>query len=247
MSLGYCSYHQKEEELCKAHILPKAFFSKVLKLAKTEGLWLHEVGTGDVKRRPAGDYDQGILCREADRLIGDFDQYGVRFFGKAAPEQVLQVRGRLWVKRSRFNFEKLQLFLMSFAWRCHHSTLPQYAAISVGSRYEGLLRDALVKKDGSSKPWFSFFIVWLPTKLEENLLPLKYPFQSKIMGVNYFISYFLNFKVFMRIDQRTGPQEIEWLAPTDGTKISIPVLPYEESADFGNDLRSLKLYHGNNG
>jgi hypothetical protein len=244
MADGHCVFHRKEEPLCDAHILPRSFFKRVLALPETDGIWLNEVGTDVVKRRPSGDYDQSILCASADAEIGKYDQYGTEFFLPEEPDVIAQLaNGERWTKRVNLNYSKLSLFLLSYLWRAHHTKMPQYHHVNLGSQFEALARDALLVADGSVKKWFSFCVVWFAGLHGENLLPLKYPFRRKLDGVNYYIAYFLNFKVFMRLDSKIGPEYLEWLHPANKTVMTIPVLPYIGSNEYDNDRQSLLKYH----
>lgn len=239
--MGFCRYHHREETLCESHILPKSFFRQVMSLDGGDALTLVEVGERHGKRRPKGDYDKSIMCSEADGAIGKFDEYGLKFFKPNIPYELLvDENNREFVRRADFDFKLMSLFLLSFLWRAHHSTIKPYEKLSIGPIFEAKIRDAIVNADGSLKPWFSYVIFWIYADHREVVFPIRYPSKTRISGRNFFIMYFLNFKVVARLDSTPVKELAPFEAKPDKNVIVLPAQEYSKSADFRNDLKWLE-------
>jgi hypothetical protein len=243
--MGFCHYHQKVEILCKSHILPKGFYRTILDLENTDVLELHAVGEKHSKRRPVGDYDSNLICSEADRIFGVYDKHAIDFFKTESPQSIINYRGREFIRNENFDFQKTTLFLLSFLWRAHHSTLAPYKNFSLGPKFELKIRTALLEEDGSEQSWFSYIIFWQYGPHDDLLLPFKYPFQQKVNGLNFVFSYFLNFKVAAKLDSRPLPRDLKVFAASEIRSIVMPAEKYSKSPEYRNDrseiLRMMRL------
>jgi hypothetical protein len=152
VKFGFCRYHLKDEPLCKAHILPRAFYRRIIE-SDGEGFWLAERGNKFVKRMPGGLYDQNIICREADAEFGVYDNYASSPLSTWMPERLHITAGnREWYKIERFDYEKYCLFILSYIWRCHNFNMTPYKTFSIGAIFESRILNVLKQKKFSKEP-----------------------------------------------------------------------------------------------
>lgn len=240
MARGFCQYHKQEEILCKAHILPRAFYRRVADV-HGEGFWIVGENQKHVKRAHAGLYDPSILCGTADSEFGVYDEYAVEFFSVAIPETLhCTPDGREWFKVGGFDFHRLTLFLLSYIWRCHHSKLEPYKEFVIGSVFEGRILEKLKSKNSSPVHWIDYIITIFYSNPTDLVFPLKLPSIQKVKGLNLLFLYFLNFKVIVKLDARPTPNWFRFAAAAPGKALVVPAICYSGSAEHRNDLSSLQ-------
>jgi hypothetical protein len=241
MSQGFCQFHQREETLCKAHILPRSFYRRVAQATGEEGFWIVAKGEEHAKRAHAGLYDRSILCRAADSEFGIYDNYAVNFFSVAMPEKIhCTPDGRQWFMIGAYDFHLLTLFLLSYVWRCHHSVLSPYKNFSIGKSYETRILAKLQMRDSCPVHWMDYVVTIFYSGTDDIIFPLKFPFAQKIQGINYLVLYFLNFKVILKLDGRTTPGWFNFAAASADKPLVAPATPYNGSSEHENDLSGLR-------
>lgn len=240
MARGFCQYHKQEETLCKAHILPRAFYRRVADV-HGEGFWIAGENQKHAKRAHAGLYDPSILCGTADSEFGIYDKYAVEFFSTAIPKTLhCTADGREWFKISAFDFHRLTLFLLSYIWRCHHSKLDTYEEFAIGDAFEERIIEKLKYKDSSPVHWIDYIVTIFYSNPRELIFSLKLPSVQKVDGLNFLFLYFLNFKVIVKLDARPTPNWLRFAAAVPGKVLVAPAVSYRGSTEHRSDLNSLQ-------
>ncbi len=227
--LGFCNFHQKEEILCKSHIIPYGFYKKYTELK--DGFISIDVKTGIERKLPKGVYDKGIMCSDADNGIGKYDEYAINFFDWETEHFLYQnTEGKYFYKIDEFDFIKLNLFLMSFIWRCHHSTQVEFKNFNIGNTYEGRIRDKLVNLDGSLVSWFRFIV--LRFESEVDLIPFQSPHCVRYEGLNFVNLYILNYKIVVKLDNRIAEEVDEHFSAHPNKPLIVRKEIYSKTKDF---------------
>ena len=237
---GWCRYHHKSESLCKAHILPRAFYRRISGI-DGEGFWLVTKGRQHAKRIPNGLYDQTMICAEADREFGKYDNYAIQLFSEFSPSTVYHDRdGRQFCQLDEYNFDLLSMFILSYLWRCHHSNLDPYRGFGIGRKFEEKIRTLLNTKKFDESYWFDYIVTIFYSSPDELLFPLKFPFNAKKFGLNIIICYFFNYKVLIKLDSRPTPDWFRWASARRGSPLKILASSYDGSVEHQSDLKAFR-------
>lgn len=233
--MSTCKLCDKEKELINAHIIPKwAFMYLYPEDTKDKGAPLNLIEKDKHTRRPIGPYDQGILCSDCDNYLGNFDGYAKGVF----LDSDLERRGEEAYLIKNVDFEKLQTFLISVAWRASISGRDEFKNISIGP-YEDKIKEILLSiKNGQqdlSLTQYSFLV----TKFDEGELPynvvnkhVQIPHTQRIDGVNVAVFYLpRGLKIFLKIDKRCFPDNCEKLANYQKEGLIVARMGYYSESD----------------
>ena len=120
---GICKYCNQYKKLCKAHIIPKAFYN----IEETPYIGLSKNGIVDCKYSQNGLKDDNILCSECDAILGNYDKYGAEILkNKACKNLIAENKNneRLYkLTKDAFDYTKLRKFFISVVWRASISKL----------------------------------------------------------------------------------------------------------------------------
>lgn len=121
---GICKYCNQYKKLCRAHIIPKAFYN----VRGNPYIGLLKNGNIDCQYSQNGLKDSNILCSECDALLGNYDKYAVEIL----KDQILKNpkvppgygEEQLYLmEKGSFDFDKLRKFFISLVWRASISKL----------------------------------------------------------------------------------------------------------------------------
>lgn len=136
--VGECFYCNEIETLCDAHIVPKSFFGDF-----NEKNYL-EISTQSerTKRSRIGPYDQGILCKKCDQIIGIYDGYAKTLLVDKIDAYKQAFLPCYLIPKAEFDFIKLKKFFISLIWRACISSNPVFCRVSLG-KYREIARQIL--------------------------------------------------------------------------------------------------------
>lgn len=140
---GVCCLCGVRKKLCKAHIIPEAFYS-----FKETGA-LRKVTISDFpKRLQIGEYDSTILCADCDNLFSSYENYAKQVLCDTFLNQFKKEtqNGTIYiVHKGSFNYKKLRVFFLSLLWKASVSKTDACADVVLG-RYEKLLYKILTNQ-----------------------------------------------------------------------------------------------------
>lgn len=229
----FCHYCKKEKEkLCKAHIIPEAFFRFMYPDGKVEGdslIMLVENRDYRSERR-VGFYDTSILCAECDNLLGKkFDEYGKKILLDTEPKFVKGTELGEMLFFENTDPKRLKLFFLSVLWRFSISNLPELKKYKLPEKFENNLLSLLQSEDDGDVNTFSVLICRFDyhDKGKNFQKFMHSPVKTRIDGINYVNIYFPNgYKVLIKIDSR--PQFYGLLPITLTNKGPVYIIRYEK-------------------
>jgi len=212
-----CRFCDEDKPLCKAHIIPAAFF------VKNGARILSSLPEVHPKKSPIGVYDENILCAECDRSLGFLDQhvienilnkegefhsdgdFGVRRYPEAVPEVV-------------------RLFALSVAWRAHHSTHVMFANVDLGPHEADLKRDLLQPLDHKKVSAFVH-------EFDQRNPPIISPIPERYDKVRFLRIYAGRLILSVKVDQRPMPPDIDFFDLLASDQTFSIVVPWVGSAE----------------
>ncbi|MFZ1546919.1 MAG: hypothetical protein WAT12_07435, partial [Candidatus Nitrotoga sp.] len=178
----------------KSHIIPESFFLSEGSDDETPFLATNIPGIFP-KRRPIGEYDDKILCKECEKLFGPWDNYAkVLLIDEVGQFQlVAEDKDYKGYSKEKYDYKKLKLFCLSVLWRASVSNRACFERVSLGP-HEKVIRDMIQTGDPGSKDKYSVQLYrfhgadyGMPV-LMPNKMRTKYGFQYHriYLGSNFF-------------------------------------------------------------
>ena len=135
--VGTCKYCGEQEELCKAHIIPRCFYDRSIKYASifTDG------GKPDLIRSQDGPKDTSILCKKCDPQFGPYDDYGKTLLLDIVPKHRKGTTQAFIVEPPEFCYSKWRKFIISLVWRASISKITK--EVFLGEKYEQIALEIL--------------------------------------------------------------------------------------------------------
>jgi hypothetical protein len=133
-------------KLCRAHLIPESFYRFMYPDGKVDSkkplLKILSEVPYSVKDN-IGIYDESILCAKCDGFLGQLDDYGKNVLLDRNP--VLIHNGEVEIFTiPNVDVAKLKLFFLSVLWRCSISNRSEVKHVSIGVKFENMLRDMLL-------------------------------------------------------------------------------------------------------
>ncbi|MBB3944724.1 hypothetical protein GGQ73_000649 [Rhizobium skierniewicense] len=190
-----CKLCGEEKKLIKSHVIPKAFFpnSATTKLLSSDKFQFP-------RKAPIGVYDEGILCAACDSNLGIFDQ--------AAAEQLLTKVGHVPPETDGLarvyhvtDTELIRRFVISVAWRAHHSTHAMFRSVHLGP-YETLFKHEVLE------PTTQRTSVCV-TEFDNRNVPFLSPAVDRFENVRFLRIYAARFLFLVKVDKQRMPSDFE--------------------------------------
>lgn len=241
-----CKLCGQSVPLIKAHIIPKwAIMDLYPKTGSLSKLPLEFAGINVLRKRaPIGTYDKNLFCARCDNGMGVFDGYGKQIFQDTELEFYNEESGII----KSIDFQKLTLFLLCVVYRASVTKSVEFADFSIGlyeAKIAMIIRDSLQGKTDLSLGQYSFVV----TRFESGDLPqsalngqIMLPCCQRIDGVNCVVLYLSRgFKIYLKLDQRPYPPEIEKLAQYKQDGLIVASLGnFDKSKEFDSLLKTIE-------
>lgn len=222
---GICRFCENEGALIKAHIVPSSLYDK--KSDKTKALIL--IGSdnpGRTSRSWTGIYDSNLVCRKCEDIWDSWDSYAADFLRNidnlAKP---LRHDGELvGLCVEDYDFDKLNLFFLSVAWRCAASQRKEFSNVTLGP-YEAKLKEAIENKDPEHPAGFDISILRFDdTKIGTAFLN---PHCERWDGINHLRIYMFGFTVLVKMDRRPMPKDFRPLRMQKSNPLYVAIRNFE--------------------
>lgn len=210
-----CQYCLEDKKLCKAHLLPEAFFRFMYPEDSKESLVMFESNSLITKKRPIGIYDAEILCADCDNKIGKLDEYGIEVFLKS-PQKILEnlEADEGWVIPEKDPL-RIKLFILSVIWRFAISNFEDAKDFFIPEKFKDQIRNMMLQNNPGGIHDFSVFLTqFRPNAKVDNISkrfflgPVRERFGDN--GLNYIKLWIPNgFKAIVKMDSR--PQIPEFI------------------------------------
>jgi hypothetical protein len=178
--MGLCKLTKTSGKFVKSHIIPKALTRPTVRGNKFIQKSVTSAQSLYIKRADSW-YDQGIVTREGENYLSDFDAHAIK---------ELRDRGILWSSNtiahpatsstneimvtSFENPNKMRLFFLSLLWRASVSTLAELADIILPSEKVERLRRIIIGEEDDDLSFFPTALIQLTEKGPiHNFIPIK--------------------------------------------------------------------------
>src|ERR1700733_10963482 len=153
--MAYCKLCLVEKKLIKkSHIYPEFFYTDLY--GDDHSMVLAHMTRRTVMRRPLGEYEANILCRECESLLSRYESYGkgVLYGGmegyhrrQGATKQYLRMpAGANLLQINGLDYKRFKLFLLSIVWRASISKREVFSRVSLGE-HEERIRQMLITEN----------------------------------------------------------------------------------------------------
>ncbi|WP_162896457.1 hypothetical protein [Cysteiniphilum halobium] len=135
-------------KLAKAHIIPKSLYGDLITDTK-DPMYLVS-NNKRPKRSLIGVYDENILCKTCDSMIGKLDQFlveSIRNFNVQEPLSKFKDEYGTTIAEVHTinNSRKLMVAIISVIWRTHISKIETFSTINLGNEYGDLAKNIIAQ------------------------------------------------------------------------------------------------------
>lgn len=224
-----CKLCDESTNFGKSHIIPKSFFAPLRQENKAP-LLLTDTKGEFPKKRPAGEYDSEILCKECEKTFDAWDSYGKELLIDQFEnfERIEHGEGEFFYKVAKYDYKKIKLFLVSILWRASVSKRKFYEKVNLGP-YEAIAKKMILKNDPMEPTVFPAVFAKYEHPLAGGMLE---PCIIKMEGVNYYQLNLLDYSIHIKVDKRNGPVSLQNLAIKPEGPLYVIGRDFTESKDF---------------
>lgn len=199
-NFGLCKICEKQEAICKSHIIPKNFYKRIQ--GDTKGL--NPYDHNFQKHGPhlqAGLWEQGILCRKCDGMIGNYDKYAYHVLPAGLKRSQIHQRpqGLRTFILDPINVRHFKLFLVSLLWRMSVSKDKLFSMVKLGIYENRFLKILKNPKAWEMIPVEVVFIHFVPPWFDKILLS---PHNMDFDGVQTIWVFLPPWKLVVKVDDK---------------------------------------------
>lgn len=231
-----CKGCEEERPLIKAHVIPRSFFLDL----KGDSPFLHSLGFSDGaafdKKSPAGEYDQGILCKECDGHIGKLDQYGKEFFIEQSYESKPVYHGleEVGLEVTGIDGARLSKFILSIIWRASISERDFSKNVRLGP-HSPTLKEFVFNDVVTPKSFGCFLYKFSKSRsVQQAEKIITSPVRDRLGCTNYYKFCLAGYSIWVRVDQSKPRSLHSQFEMGSGQKIMIPMIDYDKSSEYKN-------------
>ena len=222
-----CSLCEKQRELVKSHIIPRAFWR-----LRDDGRTpltgpIAVINNVDLRLEPSrlGPYDNTILCEECDGFLGRLDQHAAEKLVNGTRHFHARVLGLEILQYPEADAIVLTRFLASVAWRASKSRHKYFKRVDLG-RYESEFKD-IFYRHRNQIPKLECIIA----EYDRAEVPQLDPAYTRMEGVRFLVVYANRFIFYLKIDKQPAPPEFRGLALTSGKPVLSMVRSWRSSKE----------------
>ncbi len=226
-----CKLCRESADFGKSHVIPESFFlhrkiEHETPILSTNKAWAYP------KKRPIGEYDPEILCKECETIFNSWDSYGKELLiNKQSDFKTTEENGNiLGYYTESFDYVKLKMFFISILWRASVSKRDLYAKVSLGP-HEDILRDMIINtapgtRDDYDIQLFRFAGVDYP-------IPILMPVEIRSSyGLRYYRIYLGDYFFDIKIDNQKTPKKHNLGIMGKSEKLWIPTINFRECQEY---------------
>ena len=205
--MSVCKYCNQEKPLCKAHIIPQAFYKQIWSDNRHPLLCKIKLGSPKQKMSSIGLYDSNILCSDCDGKFGKFDEEGINFFRNInfdLYKHNISSEYFYKVPNSEYNYLKLKKFFISVIYRASISKLPEFSSVNLGDKFEAEVVNFL-KNDNDNE----HFSILLQKRSSVTEIPVDKiiltPGRFRLQAINAYDVHLSGLRAIIKVDSRPFP------------------------------------------
>lgn len=180
----------------KSHIIPKSFFE----FDAGNSIILNDKNFP--KRCRTGLWDNKIVIKDGEDLLGNLDNYGFQVLIKDQKNfnPIFDNSNQLIGKYiEEYDYTKFKLFCLSMLWRMSVSKLPELEGVSLGP-HENIIKNMILNNDAKEPEAYSVNMFYFFENYTKGLL--LYPVKENFEGVNVYRLQFSNFMALIKVDSQ---------------------------------------------
>ncbi|MEG4064955.1 hypothetical protein [Microcoleus sp. SVA1_A1] len=254
VNIGTCKLCGQEKELIgKSHIIPRHFYHKTTQEIEnhfndvSQGDKVPRLFSADYKSRQAqsGLYVPDILCTDCENFLGRWDNYAQNFLLKEVNINPLGNNDYTIQQVNSFDYKQLKLFCMSVLWRSHISrdkafgSFKFFSEVNLGTVWENILRNLLLKEDPSDEDTFSVAIFILTGIEAQSVIP---PSPRRYHSVNSYRFRMGNYGFLIKVDRRKFSEGTRKFILKPNQPLKLYVQQYTKNNDYQYVLKGLNNY-----
>ena len=226
-----CKLCNSSVDLGKSHIIPESFFLNAG--SKDETSFIASNKKDDYpKRRPIGEYDSNILCKNCEVRFGQWDNYAKKILIDEFSKSKELREGNTVIGHSidNFDYEKLKLFFISVLWRSGVSQRDFFEKVDLGP-HEQLLKNMLFTNNPGNKDEYSIQVFSF-TGISHGI-PIIMPIRIRsIYGYQYYRIYLGEIFYDIKVDSRKTPKQYSLGEVTKGEPLLVPTKNIKEMSEY---------------
>jgi len=157
MRKGICKLCKEEKELCeKSHIIPNHSYSPLKDgnqgFLYIDGKTINE--SAGKQRRFTGEFERGILCKDCESRISEFETYGANFVFNRSLTNIIRrefvnQHGLKFLETSGsgYDYVKFKLYLLTILWRAAISSRPFFSNVLLSVDDEENMRQMIINNN----------------------------------------------------------------------------------------------------
>lgn len=140
-NIGICRLCGKQARLLESHIIPNAFFSRILKKNEGKGIVIPTEIDKPI-HHSSESWHEKLLCEKCERYLNEnFEYYSIQLL---RGNGVTIHRNKNGIIIDRMDGTKFRLFVISIVWRAFHSTLTAYDQVKITFEQSEIFRHSLL-------------------------------------------------------------------------------------------------------
>ena len=218
----------EEAKLCRAHIVP-AGFARTLSKPGGHNRAIRSTGSKPAKQ-PHGAFDDGILCRRCDGLLGRYDEYAVRFC-KSLPMTRDAATGEIY-RRAPFDGSLFARAMLAILWRASLSDREPFEEIALGPYQD---RAGAILFGGAplvSCPELELVLYRYASDKHDARKFVFMPLRIRSGALNAFTLGLGGFLVWIKVDQRPIDPMLAPFVVNAASELRAPIIRFEETAEY---------------
>lgn len=228
-----CKYCGQEKSLCRAHIIPHAFYRKMCDDKKHPQFSKLKLGEKNSKISPIGLYDSNILCSDCDSKLGYYDSYASCFWEKI--EKIAQMQKLAddivisIISGEDYEYLTLKKFFVSLIYRASLSVLKEFENVCLGNIYEKEAKLFLEQENDNQH--FEIIIQKRTSEIYQPIDKMMLLFgKFKLEGINCYDLFLAGYRIIIKVDKRFFSKHLEPLS-INASNIIMLHQKLEESRD----------------
>lgn len=194
----------EKERLCKAHVLPEAFFRAI----RLDGEPLMSIPGSEkypYTQTWTGRWDAEILCSDCDgRILGKLDDYAARIFlQREFSVHWIQERETTSFRMKEVDVSRIKLFWVSVLWRHAITSLPEHQDIQLAPDDLEVIRQMILREDCGTPHEFSVVMIYFGNP------QVIVGMSESEFGAGWFETFINGWHVFMKGHRTEEPHFVE--------------------------------------
>jgi hypothetical protein len=217
-----------EAELCRAHIVP-AGFARTLSAPGGRNRAIRSTGSKAAKQ-PHGEFDNAILCRRCDALLGRYDDYAVRFCA-SLPITRGAATGEIY-RRAPFDGNLFTRAMLAILWRASLSDRDQFKDVSLGPYHDPI--GAILFDDAplTDCPELALVLYRYASDDHDARKFVFMPLRIRSGALNAFTIGLGGFLVWAKVDKRPVDSLLAPYVVNAAPELRAPIVRFEETAEY---------------